>query len=141
MKKIISLLICIAALTGSSAYASSNTELYFNGERKAETINVLQIDGNVFVPIRPVWDAAGLKLTWDGMRKRITTTTAIGKLKIQIGSNLVSVNPSVYEAKLISAYPRIYEGATMIPIDFAAECVGAAIQYSENNNAVMIITE
>lgn len=142
-KKIISIILTVSAICAvcMPIHASTETALYANGVRAEENINILEIDGNVFVPIRPIWNTAGYKLVWDNMRKRIVTTTAIGKLTIQIGSNLVSVNPNKYEPKLISAYPRIYEGQTMIPIDFAAECVGASIQYSKANNAVMIISE
>lgn len=141
MKKLTAFIICLSLALGSTASALSNTAVYYNGDKQNDTINVLEIDDTVLIAMRPIWDLAGYKLTWDGMRQRITTATCIGKLKIQIGSKLVSINPDVCEAKLLMTYPRIYEGQTMIPIDFAAECIDASIQYSDKNNTLTIITE
>lgn len=141
MKKIISA--CLAAAISltcvSAAFANGifeNTEVYLNGEKQAETMTVTQIDGSTLVPIRPIWNLFNLKLEWDGMRKRITSSTALGKTIIGIGSVMTSVNGN--QAYVATTYPRIFGGSTMIPIDLAESCTGAQIKYVESNNSLVI---
>lgn len=139
MLRKISALVCAGAIASgmmSGTYAAENAEVYFNGEKQSFTVNAEEIDGTVFVPIRPVFELFNYKIEWDGMRKRIRTTTAIGKLTIQIGSVLVSQND--YQAYVISAYPRLLDGTTMIPIDFASAATESSIQFTENNNSIVI---
>lgn len=131
--------ICAAAMAltmSCGVFAAENAEVFLNGEKQNFTVNVEEIDDTVFVPIRPIFELFNYKIEWDGMRQRIRTTTAIGKLTIQIGSVLVSQND--YQAYVLSKYPRLLDGTTMIPIDFASAATESSVQYTKSSNSLLI---
>lgn len=138
LKKMRILFITAALMIGCipRVSAADNVEVYFNGEKKDFTVSVEQIDDAVLVPIRAIFELFNYKVEWNSMRQRITTTTAIGKLNIGIGSVLVSQND--YQAYVLSTYPRLINGTTMIPIDFASAATEASIQYAESSNSLVI---
>ena len=119
-----------------SVFAADGVEVYYNGEKKDFTVRAEQIDGTTLVPIRAVFELFNYKVEWDNMRQRIKTTTALGKLTIGIGSVLVSQND--YQAYVLSTYPRLIDGVTMIPIEFAAAATESSIQYTESSNSLVI---
>lgn len=137
LKKLFAFLAAGALMSGSfAAYAADNVEVYHNGEKKDFAISVEMIDGTTLVPIRTIFEMFNYKVEWDSMRQRIRTTTAIGKLTIGIGSVLVSQND--YQAYVLSTYPRLINGTTMIPIEFASEATDSSIQYTESSNSLVI---
>ena len=138
MKKFIVLLVTLSSLflTITQAAAKDNVEVYLNSINQNMSLSVYEIDGTVLVPIRPIFELFNFKVEWDNMRQRITTTTALGKLKIQIGSILVSKND--YQAHLLSTYPRLINGTTVVPIEFVSECTDSSIRYVASNNAIVI---
>lgn len=137
MKKIVAgLAAAMIFAAAPAAFAGDDTGVYLNGEKQDLSVPVYEIDGNIMVPIRPIFELAHYKVEWDGMRQRISTTTMLGSLQIQIGSTLVAQNGN--QPYLLSAYPRIYNGTTMIPIDFASAATGFTIQYSAASDALFI---
>ena len=144
MKKCFSLILAavislMITMTAAADGIYENVSVYYNGEKQPQTVTVTEIDGSVLIPIRPVWDLFSTKLTWYGMRKRITSSTALGKTIIQIGSAVVSVNGNnVYVA---ATYPRIFGGSTLIPLDLAEACTGASIKYVTSNQSLQIVRD
>jgi len=143
MKKRISFLLGMVMLILSvQAFAQGTTTVYINGQKQEQTITVAELDGTLLVPMRTVWDACGYQLSWDAMRQRIDTVTMIGKIKVQIGSILVSqIQGTTQGAYVLKTYPRLWSGVTMIPSEFATECTGANLKYIKENDALMIITQ
>jgi len=138
MKKYIALFVMLSCFYMSTIHvlAKDNVDVYLNSTNQNIKVSVYEIDGTVLVPIRPIFELFHYKIEWDNMRQRITTTTALGSMKIQIGSILVSKND--YQAHTLSTYPRILNGMSVIPIEFAAECTDSNIRYVESSNAVII---
>ncbi|MDD6484254.1 MAG: copper amine oxidase N-terminal domain-containing protein [Clostridiales bacterium] len=137
MKKAAAVLAAAAIFAAAhTALAGDTASVYLNGVKQDLSVPVYEIDGNTMVPIRPIFELAHYKVEWDEMRRRISTTTMLGSLKIQIGSTLVAQNGN--QPYLLSTYPRIYNGTTMIPMDFASAATGYTIQYSAASDALFI---
>jgi len=132
----IAAILAMMPITNAFAAYDGYADVYLDGVKQNYTVYYERIDGTVMVPIRPIFEAFHFKLDWDAGRQRINVTTAIGKLIIQIGSHVVSQNG--YNAYQMSTYARIENGQTLIPIEFAAACTGASVQYVESNNSVVI---
>ena len=137
MKKITAALLAALMLVSSVplVYAEEVTAVYLDGEKQFD-VEVIVVNGTVMVPIRPIFELFRFKLEWDELRKRINTTTALGKLIIGIDSVLVSQGD--YQAYVLSTPPRLYHDRTYIPIDFAAACTDVNIQYAENIKSLVI---
>ena len=136
MKKIIAILTAALLAGNMSAYAADNAAVYVDGERQDFTVRAEQIDGTVIIPIRPIFERFNYSLEWDGMRKRVTATTAIGNIIFGLGVNIAAKNGN--SPYVMKTYPRLLNGQTMIPIDFAADCVGKTIQYIDSTESLMI---
>ncbi len=144
MKKIICILlsVCLISAIGITAFADDNmfakdgAEVFIDGVDAGFAVQVLSIDNTILVPVRPIFEAMNLKVEWDNKRQRITSGTALGNTVFGIGTTLASVGD--YQPHILTTYPRIFNGQTLIPIDFAGECVSAGITYMPSNNTVII---
>ncbi len=123
----------------ANAFAADNTEVYFNGEKQPFTVTVYTIDDIQMIPMRPIFELFNYKVDWNNKHRTITTSTVLGKMRLGIGSVFVCLND--YQAYVLKTYPRIYNGNTMVPLEFAAECTEAAIQYNESNNSLVITSK
>jgi hypothetical protein len=133
---ILTLILTLVPVFNSYAAVWENVEVVMNGTKQDFTITVTEVGGHIMVPIRPVFEMFNFKVHWNNMRQRINTTTALGSLIIDIGSVFVCQND--YQAYVLSTYPRIYKGSTMIPLDFAADATDTSIQFVETSNSLVV---
>ena len=121
---------------GNVFAAEEPATVYIDGEEADFTVSVLSLDGHIFVPLRPVFEAYRINVSWDAKRKSVRALTQMGNLVIRIGSNYVCQNDHV--VYWLDAYPRIYQGATMIPMKFAGDCLGVDITYVDSTNSLSL---
>ncbi len=146
MKKICIMLAVIAAMS-SNAYAENVSKAYENvivikdGVTQDYTVSVLEEDGCTLAPMRTVFDLMHAKLTWDGMRKQIRTSV-MGNIILSIGSPYVMVGGNNGTANYVmETYPRIYNDSTMVPLKFLQDALNIKINYAQNSNSLVLVTD
>lgn len=97
----------------------------------------IQQDGRTIVAIRPICDALGVSLNWDG-----ATQTAIGQkgnntFQLTIGNKSAKVNDTLVE---LDVPGKVIEGKTLVPVRFIGESLGATVNFDGSINAVIVTT-
>ena len=96
MKKIISLTFIVVTLLMNmsvSAFADNFVDIHINGEKLEVTdVNAQIVDGEVFVPLRAVFEKLGATVMWIGDNSTIIVSAGEDKVVAQIGNNKVFLN-------------------------------------------------
>lgn len=96
MKKIISLTFIVVTLLMTmsvSAFADNFVDIHINGEKlEVKDVNAQIVDGEVFVPLRAVFEKLGATVMWIGDNSTIIVSAGEDKVVAQIGNNKVFLN-------------------------------------------------
>ncbi|MBQ3054703.1 MAG: copper amine oxidase N-terminal domain-containing protein [Oscillospiraceae bacterium] len=93
------------------------------------------INGRTMVPLRAVFDALGVAVTWNGQSKHITAKKGGIELGLTVGNNLMSVN---YDYVKLDSPPVILNGKTMVPARAISEPFGADVSWDPTTRTVTI---
>lgn len=143
MKKIISMLMLIAALFSLSAFAADNEpSVYLNGEQMTFEVNPFIENDRTLVPMRAIFEAVGAKVEWD---EETETVYAIrekngefSSVTLQIGNVTAFVNS---EENILDVAAQIKGDRTFVPLRFVVESLGEKVEWDNDNYAVIITTE
>ena len=105
-------------LSGVSAFAASDVAVYLNGDKQDFTIRYEVVEGHALVPMRAMLEMFGYTVVWDSWNKWVYCTSSQGKFLISMGLG-TAMNNGYGSPYVMSTYPRLLGGATMIPKDFA----------------------
>lgn len=94
-----------------------------------------RIGGRVFVPMRAIFEALGAQVSWDAATQSINAQRAATVVQMQIGNRNANLNG---QATTLDQPPLLYGGATMVPLRFVGEALGAEVRWSETQSAVFI---
>ncbi|MFD0959950.1 stalk domain-containing protein [Paenibacillus chungangensis] len=83
--------------------------------------------GTTMVQFRPLFEAFGLEIGWDGETRTVTGTKERLKIELAIGSTTARVND--LEVTLPQA-PTLKDGNTMIPLRFVGEATGRRVLWN-----------
>ncbi|HIW48159.1 MAG TPA: trypsin-like peptidase domain-containing protein [Firmicutes bacterium] len=97
---------------------------------------VLQ-DGVTFVPMRPLLEALGYQVDWQGESHTVTAQSENRTLSFAIGENTALVN-GVSVPMTTPAY--LDQGVTMVPLRFLSEYSGAAVTWDDATSSISITT-
>jgi hypothetical protein len=95
------------------------------------------IDGTTLVQFRPLFEAMGMEISWDGSQRLVTGTKEGLEIKLRIGEEEASVNGKTIE---LSQSARIIEGNTMVPLRFVAESTGALVYWDGLNREISVVS-
>ncbi|WP_248930078.1 WG repeat-containing protein [Paenibacillus hamazuiensis] len=84
------------------------------------------VNGSTLVPLRAILESLGLDLSWDDATKTITASKEETRLTLQVDNRQASVNGASVN---LEVPPQIIDGATMVPVRFISESIGARVQY------------
>lgn len=125
-------LLCTLMLTGAmsvSAFAAPAMSVDGTAIEQSET---MEIEGNDYFPVRPVAEAMGLSVEWQGETKTVVLTNG-GPLYItfSIGENgytfaKTAPMPSV-------GAPVIVDGRTYIPVDVISDIAGIMVEKNDES--------
>ena len=143
MKKIISLLVALVVMTMSTVVLADNApSVYLNGEKMSFTDDVNPyIDaesGRTLVPMRDIYEAIGAVVQWDADTRTAIAVKGDTYVTVQIGSTKAFVNS---EEHTLDVAGVITEDRTFLPLRFVVEAMGAAVEWDNDNYAVMITVE
>lgn len=140
MKKIVAILMAMTLLlSGVSAFAADNVAVYYNGDKQDFTIRYEVVDGHEIVPMRAILEMFGYTVVWDDWNKWVYCTSAQGKYLISMGL-ATAMNNGYGSPVVMSTYPRLLGGATMIPKDFAELLTDTKMTYNADANSLMVLT-
>jgi Copper amine oxidase N-terminal domain len=111
-------------------YRLNSTDYWVNGSQKGPMDTPPEISfGRMFLVIRYVTQELGAELTWEGTEKKLTITTATGKvIDLWIGRSIAMVDGAsvAIDSSNMSVAPYIKAGRTLLPMRFVASQLGAS---------------
>lgn len=150
MKKIISLILCTAAILLSiPVNADGDVKIVVDGnEILFPDQGPVIIDGRTMVPIRSVMEALGMVVGWDAENSMVTVSNGESTIKLAINSNIM-INEATdimtgekmtFETELEVA-PLLINDRTCLPIRAVVEAFGIAVSWDDETRSVMIMSD
>ncbi|GGA03306.1 hypothetical protein GCM10008018_56590 [Paenibacillus marchantiophytorum] len=98
------------------------------------------VEGSTLVPLRSILESLGLHLEWNSETKTIKATKDGTNMVLQVDNPVATVNG---KSVTLAVSPKIINGATLVPIRFISESVGAQVDYdsyqpTEVNNTALL---
>ncbi|SDP29194.1 Uncharacterized conserved protein [Paenibacillus sp. yr247] len=93
------------------------------------------MNGSTLVPLRPIFEKLGAVIQWDNETRTVTATKNNKTIKLTIGSTMAYVNG---EKNTLSTEAQIINNATMVPVRFVSEALGAEVKWDEKSKSVEI---
>jgi hypothetical protein len=97
-------------------------------------------NGRTLLPIRPIVEALGGTISWDGNEKKVTVTLGSTTIELWIGKNTARVNgaDTPIDSTNSKVVPEIINGRTMLPLRFVTENLGCQLQWDPNTQTITI---
>ena len=128
-----------AALTGIAAAqgapASSWPSLILNDQPFRTTVEPVNQDGRVLVPLRDIFERLGATVLYNSRNRSITARRGSTVVNMELGSTDAEVNGR--RVTLDVPANTIY-GSTMVPLRFVSEALGATVNYDPSNGVIRI---
>ena len=147
MKKIISTIItavmAISLLIGSTATADSDIRVTLNGTQiQFDSAPVIQ-SGRTLVPIRAIFEAMGMSVSWDNNTKKILAVGDNGVITMEIGTVMLGYGSSEGNIELhpMDVAPTIINDRTYVPARYVAEATGYNVDWDNASRTVIISGE
>ncbi|SEN84323.1 stalk domain-containing protein [Paenibacillus sp. OV219] len=122
-----------ATTKATTAVAKAQSTAYtvvLDGKKLALNPAAQQINGTTFVPMRSIFNALGASLTWEASTKTIFIVKSRTTISLQLGSKKAVQNGKTIT---LAQAPQQIAGATMVPLRFVAEALGADVQLAANH--------
>ena len=147
MKKIMALILAFFLVFSLTVFAENGEiTVIVNGSKIESDVPATIIDGRTMLPVRAIFEALGMVVTWDG-----ATQTAIGvgydyAVSMTIGSPIIKF----YLATNITAEteadleitadvpPQIVDGRTLVPVRALAEAIESTVEWDADTKTVTI---
>lgn len=89
-------------------------------------IDRVEEGGRLLVPLRGIFETYGAQVGWNAGTRTVTITAPAMSIAMVIDSRTAMVNGA---PKQLDVPPRVRNGATYIPLRFAAEALGERVEY------------
>jgi chitodextrinase len=118
-----------------------STRFTVNGE--ARTLDAAPVirEGRTLLPIRPVAEAIGALVEWDGVERKASITLGTTSLELWIGNPTARVNGQAVpiDPANTKVTPLIVPpGRTMLPLRFVGESLGCLIEWNASTRQVTV---
>ncbi len=108
---------------------SGERNVYYEGDIIDLQEPTQWIDGKFMVPVKPVLDKMGYKVTWNAETKSVDISKGAQFTTLYIGRNSYFKNKMA--PKELSTAPTILDGRTYVPIEFFSEMLGTGMAIEE----------
>ena len=129
------MLLGVLLLTITSGVAAIQVEL--NGHPLSFRVPPTQVNGRTMVPLRGIFESLGAQVNWDADTSTITATKDATEVQLSIGNPRATVNGRAVQ---LDAPAIILNGATMVPLRFVSEALGADVKWFQATQTVSITT-
>ncbi|MBE7062412.1 MAG: hypothetical protein E7390_01295 [Ruminococcaceae bacterium] len=139
MKKLLLTMVTLVMLLLATVYptAAENREIlvYMDGVKVEFDVKPQIIDGRTMVPIRAIFEKMGAFVEWDEAAGSAICTKGSNTVKMTLNSMDMYINDRVVAMDIS---PVVIDGRTLAPARYAAEAFGATVEWSREDNAVLI---
>ncbi|MCM3760374.1 copper amine oxidase N-terminal domain-containing protein [Alkalihalobacillus oceani] len=115
------------------------TDVYINGKKQNFQQSAYIKDGTTLVPMRPIFEALGAGVQWDNSTKKVTGTKGNRKITLSVGNKKGYINENGVTSSVDLTHPaEVTNGATMVPLRFISESLGADVKWDSATKTVKI---
>lgn len=90
--------------------------------------------GRSFVPVRFTAETFGFNVEWKSSEEKVILSNGSGKVEFTVGSQKAVVNG---EQRTLDGAPFNFAGTVYVPLRFAAESLGAAVEWKKEGRVVL----
>lgn len=127
-----------SAVAGPAAAGQAGIQVYLEDQPLAFTVPPQVIGGRVLVPLRPIFEALGATLEWDGKTQTATAVRGEDTVTVQIDNNIAMVNGA---SRILDVPATAIDGCTLVPLRFAAEAFGNHARWDGASQTAYISAE
>jgi len=111
-----------------------------NGETRYLDSPPVIKNNRTLLPIRPVVEALGGTVSWDGTERKVTVSLGSTTIELWIGKNTAKVNgiSKLIDPSNPKVVPEIINSRTMLPLRFVTENLGCQLQWDPNTQTITI---
>ncbi|MFM9279261.1 copper amine oxidase N-terminal domain-containing protein [Paenibacillus jiagnxiensis] len=120
---------------GSAAGAYLNGSILLDGKKLELSALPIIKNGTTMVPFRPIFEALGLKISWDNKSKNVTGEKENVSIKMQNGKTSAILNG---KNVTISEAPFIEKNTLYVNLRFVSEATGAYVKWDSSKKEVAI---
>jgi hypothetical protein len=95
------------------------------------------IDGKSYVALRPIGEALGAQVTFDGKLRQATVTTEFREVVLIISKSVAIVDG---QPRQVDAPALFVDGRVMVPLRVVAQALGASVSYDSATHSIVIST-
>ncbi|WP_151734438.1 copper amine oxidase N-terminal domain-containing protein ['Paenibacillus yunnanensis' Narsing Rao et al. 2020] len=100
--------------------------------------NPVRQNNTMLVPLRPLFEALGLKIGWNPATGQITGTKEGFSIQLQIGKNTAVVNG---QTKKLAVAPQMIRGAAYVPLRFVGEAAGVEVGWNPKASLISVTSK
>jgi len=109
-----------------------------NGAPVTFDVPPMMTQGNVYVPLRGVFEQIGATVTFDRASGMINATRGTTTVQLSVGSKLAKVDGET----MFMLQPALYtRGRTLVPLRFVSQALGATVDWNPVRREVDITAE
>lgn len=131
------MLVTVCLLLAAATAGTAAIQVELNGSPLALSAPPVMVAGRTMVPMRSIFEALGAHVQWTSYTQTVLATRDTTTVQLTIGalSALVNGHPIALDVA-----PLIYAGATMVPLRFVSEALGADVRWNDLTQTVSILT-
>lgn len=92
-------------------------------------------DGQIFVPLRSMFEQMGGSVSWNGAAKSVTVSKAGATITVTLGKHEVVING---QSRPLDVPPELYHGIVLVPVRVISEAMGGYVQWVPDRRLVII---
>lgn len=133
-----SLLVLLTVIQTNSVFAAANEQspaLLLDGKPLVLPVQPVIENGVSYVPLRPIFEAQGAKVSWDEPKHTVTATKESNLITYQMGTMFAYKNNN----QLALPVPgKVINGSSMVPLRFISELLGNVVQWHAYSQTISI---
>lgn len=123
----------VSMLSATQQYKLVNVEL--DGKLLTFDQSAIIKDGSTLVPLRGVFEALKAEVAWNKTTRTVTAIKGETVVKLTVGESVAYVNG---KAVTLASKAEIINNATLVPLRFVSEALGAKVSWQASTETVVI---
>ncbi len=135
-------LILISLFAAVSAQTPDGTiKIFVDGNAVSSSLSPVIVDSRTLAPVRPVADACGMSVTWNGDSGGITLSKGVMSAVLTVGSNEMKVYNSIIDEMTyitLEQAPMIIDSSAYVALRPVLESFGASVEWDGDNRHIIV---